>query len=77
MNKGARHIILMSRSAGSPSLENQLFVESLLSESVNVVLKSCDVANKSKLIEVLAECASLLPPIKGVIQGAMVLRVCV
>jgi NAD(P)-dependent dehydrogenase (short-subunit alcohol dehydrogenase family) len=76
VKRGARHLILMSRSAGSPSPENQLFVEDLVSNGANVVLKSCDIANKIQLTKVLAECASLLP-IKGIIQGAMVLRVCV
>ncbi|KAJ5762185.1 uncharacterized protein N7511_005567 [Penicillium nucicola] len=74
VNRGARHLILMSRSAGSSSFENQLFVESLIAEGANVILKSCDVANKIELTKALVECASSLPPIKGVIQGAMVLR---
>ncbi|KAJ5297715.1 hypothetical protein N7508_007964 [Penicillium antarcticum] len=74
VNRGARHIILTSRSAGSPSVENQLFVKSLVTGGANVVLKSCDVANKTELAKAVAEWAGSLPPIKGVIQGAMVLR---
>ncbi|KAH6871612.1 putative polyketide synthase [Thelonectria olida] len=74
VERGAKQLILMSRSAASPSVENEEFIEKLRAQGANIALKSCDVANKAHLAEVLTECAVSLPPIKGVVQSAMVLR---
>jgi NAD(P)-dependent dehydrogenase (short-subunit alcohol dehydrogenase family) len=75
VERGAKQLVLMSRSAASPSAENEEFIDKLRAQGANVALKSCNVANKAHLAEVLAECAVSLPPIKGVVQSAMVLRV--
>ncbi|KAH6645861.1 hypothetical protein BKA67DRAFT_668597 [Truncatella angustata] len=74
VDKGARYLILMSRSAASPSAENAAFLEALQSSGTVVSLKSCDVSQKNDVAQALAECAQSMPPIKGVIQSAMVLR---
>jgi NAD(P)-dependent dehydrogenase (short-subunit alcohol dehydrogenase family) len=69
---GARHLVFISRTAASPSKVQANVVRELENAGTQVVLKSCDVANRVELVAVLAS----LPPIRGVIQAAMVLRVC-
>ncbi|KAL4798426.1 hypothetical protein BDV19DRAFT_386313 [Aspergillus venezuelensis] len=68
--RGARNLVLMSRSATSPTEEQKVVVRELEDAGVNVMLRSCDVANRDQLASTLAD----LPTINGVIQGAMVLR---
>ncbi|KAK6860906.1 hypothetical protein PG995_004542 [Apiospora arundinis] len=67
VDRGARRLILMSRSAASPFCR-QCRVR------VEIELKSCDVSKKGGLAKTLTECADSMLPIKGVIQSAMVLR---
>jgi len=38
-----------------------------------VHIRDCDVANEDSLVELLADCAATLPPIRGVVVGSMVL----
>lgn len=75
VERGARNLIIVSRNAADLSTENEAFVRGLRSRSVRVELRSCNVARRARLQEVLADCASSMPPIKGVLQSAMVLRV--
>jgi len=42
---------------------------------VRVTVYACDVGNRDHLETVIQECTRDLPPIRGVIQGAMDLRV--
>ncbi|RHZ73806.1 hypothetical protein CDV55_100878 [Aspergillus turcosus] len=74
VERGARHLILLSRNAASPKPESEAFVRQLRMAGANVVLKSCSIADQAQLSEVIADCARSMPPIKGVIQSAMVLR---
>lgn len=37
----------------------------------------CDISVESDVAQALEECAHDMPPIRGVIQGAMVLQVCI
>ncbi|KAL6701443.1 putative polyketide synthase [Trichoderma pleuroticola] len=79
---GAKNLILLSRSAGNLDLpENKdtngaLFVRELR-ESAGCRVKpvSCDVSLASDLVKALRACADDgLPPVRGVVQGAMLLR---
>lgn len=70
----AKTIIVMSRS-GMESKGSRDFVEELERSGVTLVVHSCDVSDLNQLEEVLTLCARTLPPIKGVIQAAMVLKV--
>jgi hypothetical protein len=38
-------------------------------------IRSCDTSDKESLLELLVDSASVLPPIRGVIQAAIVLDV--
>ena len=55
-------------------------IQSLVNElnSLGATLKvySCDIANQDELKKVIDTDAASMPPICGVIQAAMVLRVC-
>jgi NADPH:quinone reductase-like Zn-dependent oxidoreductase/malonyl CoA-acyl carrier protein transacylase len=74
VSKGARNLILLSRS-GPVSESARLLVEELEKAGVRVAAPACDVSNESVLAEVLARCASHMPPVRGCLQGTMVLRV--
>ena len=50
-------------------------VEALRKPGVTIEVRICDVADKEGLSATLLDCAQTLPPIRGVIQGAMVLKV--
>lgn len=48
--------------------------EQLRGIGVNLVVKECDVGDRAQVQSLMAECQASLPPIKGVIHGAMALR---
>jgi hypothetical protein len=75
IERGARNLIIVSRSAASPSEDQEAFLRGLGSAGAKVVVRGCNVASKVQLAEVIEDCKRHLPPIKGVIQAAMVLRV--
>ena len=72
---GARHLVIASRSGphgeGVQSLVDEL---NALGASLNIY--SCDIANRDELKRVIDADAASMPPIRGLIQAAMVLRVC-
>ncbi|KAJ5621531.1 hypothetical protein N7528_006314 [Penicillium herquei] len=74
VNHGARNIILLSRRAGKH--DSGTFVTQLREAGANVAAISCDVSNREDLAKALLTCEkdSKFPPIRGVIQGAMVLQ---
>ncbi|KAL9616277.1 MAG: hypothetical protein Q9160_008839 [Pyrenula sp. 1 TL-2023] len=75
VDHGARNLILLSRSAGNVQKTAPLLT-GLREAGCRVVAISCDVSNKDDLSRALGTCKSQerLPPIRGVVQGAMVLQ---
>lgn len=78
---GAQNLILLSRSAGNLDLDrNQnsdgaLFINELRQMGCRVKPVSCDVSLPSSLTVALRACEDDgFPPVRGVIQGAMLLR---
>ena len=73
---GAKNIVLISRS-GSSSAPARAFVEDMkaLHATIKIVVRACDVGNRVQLQDLLKELEGMVPPIKGVIHGAMVLQV--
>ena len=69
---GAKTIILLSRS-GAASQAAQDTTRKLEGRGVSVHVFTCDVTDKARLETVIAECKAKLPPIKGCVQGAMVI----
>ncbi|KAF2186885.1 putative polyketide synthase [Zopfia rhizophila CBS 207.26] len=71
--KGAKHIVLLSRS-GSVTGHAKTLVDDLAPLGVNVAVHSCNVAKKEDVDTLLETKLTGLPPIRGVIHGAMILR---
>ena len=72
--RGARYLILLSRS-GLHSDSAKVLVEELEGHGLHVETPACDVTSAESLAMTLNECKGRMPPIKGCIQGTMVLKV--
>lgn len=75
VDKGARHLVLLSRSGLNGSKEAAVFVDGLQSRGASVQCPPCSIASPESLAAVLKYCTAHMPPIKGCIQAAMDLRV--
>jgi short-subunit dehydrogenase len=73
---GARNIIVISRSASSQE-KAAPFLTEMEKNGCRVKVAACDITDEHQLAEVLKACSHELPPIRGVIQAAMVLEVSV
>ncbi|KAL2018152.1 hypothetical protein VTK56DRAFT_1228 [Thermocarpiscus australiensis] len=77
VSHGAKNLILMSRSAGTSEAAGAL-VKQLQEAGCRAKGVSCDVAQAEKLTEALNLCEKEgFPPVRGVVQAAMFLQVCV
>ena len=74
VQQGARHIVLASRQ-GPESAKAQALIEELAGTDANIVPISCDVGDMENVRALVTQCAATMPPIRGVIHGAMVLDV--
>lgn len=72
--KGAKNIILVSRSGVKTEIAGQT-VQDLTRQGVNVEVCRCDVAEKQSVVQNLVPLLARMPPVRGVVYGAMVLRV--
>ncbi|KAI1505135.1 iterative type I polyketide synthase [Biscogniauxia marginata] len=70
--RGARNLVLLSRS-GNITDEVKEMMATLETKGCNVRIFKSDVSDRDLLRKTLEECKATLPPIKGVIQGAMTL----
>ncbi|KAE8402996.1 hypothetical protein BDV37DRAFT_294863 [Aspergillus pseudonomiae] len=73
VSRGARNLLLLSRSGGDNPEGRELF-DQLHSQGVKALAPACDVSDAQSLRKALDACQSHMPPIKGCIQGAMVLH---
>ncbi|KAL7898810.1 hypothetical protein HDV64DRAFT_291566 [Trichoderma sp. TUCIM 5745] len=73
VSRGAKNLIFMSRS-GAASESAQKLVKELGATGCNVHVFACDVSDESALSAVVEACKAKLPPIKGCVQGSMVLK---
>ena len=71
---GAKNLIVTSRSANTEERARP-FVLEMEKAGCNVKAIGCDISDESDLAKALKVCAQEMPPIRGVIQGAMVLQV--
>lgn len=74
IERGAQHILITSRKGSSDPEATQL-LDKARSDGCDLQIRSCDISNETSFIKLLADCAATMPPIKGVIQGAMHLDV--
>ena len=71
--RGARNLILLSRSGPKSSAARDLLIE-LEAANTKAVTPLCDVSSSLSLAEALNTCSDM-PPIKGCLQATMVLQV--
>ncbi|KAI1029050.1 hypothetical protein LB504_012981 [Fusarium proliferatum] len=72
-SRGAKNLILLSRSGTTRPAAQELMKE-LAAAGVTASAPQCDVSDRAALERVLNDCAKTMPPIKGCIQGSMVLK---
>lgn len=73
-SRGAGHIVTLSRSILNDTARAEL-EESVRQLGGQLHIERCDITNRSRVEGVAERCRNTLPPIKGIIQGGMVLRV--
>ncbi|KAH8804357.1 beta-ketoacyl synthase domain-containing protein [Xylogone sp. PMI_703] len=73
VSRGAKNLILVSRRGPTHDAAKEL-VKELESKCVKVATPLCDATDSETLKTVINECLTSMPPIKGCIQGSMVLR---
>lgn len=76
VQRGARHIVLLSRS-GKATTELGKLIKDSQAVGATIYVKSCDVADEASVKSLVAELQQNLPPIRGIIHAAMVLIVSV
>lgn len=72
--QGAKSITLLSRS-GHASSNAKSLIEEYSSTDVSISILQCDVGDTDEVRRVVQVCSQSMPPIRGVIHGAMVLHV--
>ncbi|KAH8817121.1 putative polyketide synthase [Xylogone sp. PMI_703] len=73
VENGAKHLIFISRS-GAQKLEAKQTLEILKESGSQTAVHACDISDANALKMVLDSCSQIMPPIRGVIQSAMVLQ---
>ena len=72
--RGAKHIVTLSRS--TPNLqERDMFKHELRSLGAEIQLITCDITDKRQVQALYSNQLHGLPPVKGIVQAAMVLQV--
>ena len=74
VSKGAKNIVLVSRSGSATGKVKEL-VDELALSGVNIVVRQCDVVNINSVENLIANELVGMPEIRGVVHGAMVLHV--
>ncbi|KAL8882951.1 MAG: hypothetical protein Q9198_000127 [Flavoplaca austrocitrina] len=73
ISRNCKNLIVLSRS-GTKSTHAQSIKEELEGDGVKLAIHACDVGDAEQLQSALSVCSNEMPPIKGVIQSAMVIR---
>ncbi len=74
VSRGAKNLVFISRSGATSEAAREL-VQELEAASCRVHVFACDVSDETALSGIIEQCKETLPPIKGCVQGSMVLRV--
>ncbi|KAE8394085.1 hypothetical protein BDV23DRAFT_190741 [Aspergillus alliaceus] len=70
---GAKTIIFVNRS-GLSRTSSQATVQELQGKGVRAIVHACDISKSDHVVKMMNELSEAVPPIRGVIQAAMVLR---
>lgn len=74
-SRGAKHLVFLSRT-GRITEPVQQTLNDLKSKGCQAHIFACDVTDADRVKAVVEKVTNTLPPIKGCIQGSMVIRVC-
>jgi len=74
VGKGAVNIVLISRSGSATGKVKEL-IDEMAVLGANILVRRCDVANPGSVDNLIHNELVGLPPVRGVVHGAMVLRV--
>ncbi|KAL8640877.1 MAG: hypothetical protein Q9226_008697 [Calogaya cf. arnoldii] len=74
IHRGAKNLLLLSRSGPSDNEEAMKLLKELQGNGVRVETPKCDIADIRALQDVLQQQSSNMPPIKGCFQASMALR---
>jgi NAD(P)-dependent dehydrogenase (short-subunit alcohol dehydrogenase family) len=72
--KGAKNVVLLSRS-GTLKGKSKEQIDTLNNSGANVVVRRCDVADRADVEDLISAGLVDMPPVRGIIHGAMVLNV--
>ena len=73
ISHGAKNLAFFSRS-GAVSSPQLNFLCSLKGQNINAQVYRCDISDEVQLAAAIKRCSEEMPPIRGVIQGAAVIR---
>jgi len=73
VDKGARNLVLLGRS-GVSSAQAEAVITGLMAQGVKIYAAGCDITDKTALATLLAETATALPPLKGIVHAAAVIQ---
>ncbi|KAK8054747.1 polyketide synthase [Apiospora phragmitis] len=73
VSRGARHLVLLSRTGSATGKVKEL-IDEVAHLGAEIVVQRCDVANPADVENLVACELDKMPPVRGVIHGAMVLR---
>jgi NADP-dependent 3-hydroxy acid dehydrogenase YdfG/acyl carrier protein len=73
ISRGARNLVLVSRSGSATGKVKQL-IDDAASQGANVVVRRCDVANPADVEDLVNQGLEGMPPVRGLVHGAMVLH---
>jgi phthiocerol/phenolphthiocerol synthesis type-I polyketide synthase C len=71
-DKGARHLVLISRS-GPSTEDSQTAIAELQAKGVTVYASACDVTNTQAVNDLVSHIQLTMPPLKGIVHAAMVI----
>lgn len=74
VSKGARNIALISRSGSATGRVKEL-IDELSEVGANIVVRRCNVVERAEVDNLVNNDLVGMPPVGGVVHGAMVLRV--
>jgi acyl transferase domain-containing protein/acyl carrier protein len=67
-SRGARHLVLLGRSA--PSAEASVTIDEIRALGTTVMISATDVARREQVADVLRTISSAMPPLRGVVHAA-------
>jgi NAD(P)-dependent dehydrogenase (short-subunit alcohol dehydrogenase family) len=71
---GAKSLVFLNRS-GLSKEKSQATVRELEKKGVQVIVQVCNISNEIEVRQMIVDVSHCAPPIRGIIQGAMVVKV--